>query len=204
MQYIRRGGNRKANDEFSRGLHVLIRGDALGRRKNLARRRLIGSVRARQKAGSVGLIIGRFPFFFLGGSSPGKYFRHESTRLAPTAAATWGRLVVWRDHGRSREAGGGGRESEQKTYNQPFSSVVKALLKIMERISRSTNFSLYTPRAHYLYRTPISSKTCRFFFLRPYKNLTRFDHRIFFPPTPPPPFTDDPVKGHPAGLPEKN
>lgn len=115
--------------------------------------------------------------------SLGKYFRH-GTR--PTG------VPAGRD---GRDARGKGAKD---IINVSF--VVKALLKIMERISRTTNFFLYararafqTPpaphRACFIYKTPILSKTGRFFsffhvyifiFRRP-SNLTRFDRRIFHP-----------------------
>jgi len=162
-----RGGNRKANDEFSRD-YVFIRGVALGRRKNLARRRLIGSVRAREKAASVGLIIGRFPFFLSLSLShslsfPGSF----SWEIFPTRVDYSSRTDG--PHGEGLQHGPGGcavcaRDVRKAKDIINLFSVVKALLKIMERISRSTNFFLYTPRI-YIYRTPISSKICSFFFI---------------------------------------
>lgn len=81
---------------------------------------------------------------------------------------------------------GGGRRgaaAESKRHNQPF-SVVKALLKIMERISRSTNFFfLYThsPRPLSTGHRSRQKPADFFFFFAVLRNLTRFDHRIFFP-----------------------
>lgn len=192
LQCRTRGGNRKANDGFSGEDYVFIRGDALGRRKNLARRRLIGSVQRAGKSGLRRFNYRPIPFFFSG------LFSWE---IFPTR-------VDYSSRADGRGAGGEGRAirgaggwaawcAESKRHNQPF-SVVKALLKIMERISRSTNFFLYAPRAH---RTPISSKTywfLLFFFSEPSLEFNEIWSSDFFPLPTPLTRSRRPVKGFPV------